>query len=164
MRHDSAMESARNVAPAALLMSLERRSYCWIVRRFTPDFFAQFTLGDPAVLPSALKADRQGFATDRPIQGINGSIFGDFVKDRVKPKDFPHGKRLPDVLERPSSVPLETGCDPASPVFGGTGVFRPRVRIIVRDARFPQDFQNKFCSGHPRNVFGISSFKLRGYT
>ena len=38
MRHDSAMESARSVAPAALLMSLERCSYCWIVRRFTPDF------------------------------------------------------------------------------------------------------------------------------
>ncbi|WP_303055057.1 hypothetical protein [Victivallis vadensis] len=46
----------------------------------------------------------------------------------------------------------------------GTGVFRPRVRIIVRDAGFPQDFQNKFCSGHPGNVFGVSSFKLRGYT
>ena len=37
-RQESVSASARNVAPAALLMSLERRSYCWIVRRFTPDF------------------------------------------------------------------------------------------------------------------------------
>ena len=40
------------------------------------------------------------------------------MRDRVKPEDFPHGKRLPDVLERPSGVPLETGRDPAGPVFG----------------------------------------------
>lgn len=37
-RQESVSASARNVAPAALLMSLARRSYCWIVRRFTPDF------------------------------------------------------------------------------------------------------------------------------
>lgn len=98
------------VAPAAVLMSLEGRSYCWIVRRFTPDF----SLNSRWVL----KVGRLGFATDRPIQSINGTIFGDFVRDRVKPEDFPHGKRLPDVLERPSGVPLETGRDPAGPVFG----------------------------------------------
>lgn len=51
MRHDSAMESARNVAPTALLMSLERRSYCWIVRRFTPDF----SLNSRWVIPQSFR-------------------------------------------------------------------------------------------------------------
>ena len=86
------------------------------------------------------------------------------MRDRVKPEDFPHGKRLPDVLERPSGVPLETGRDPAGPVSGGTGVFRPCRRIFDRHSGFLQDFQCQLRAGHAGHVFGNTALKRKGDT
>lgn len=129
-RHPRVLASDSRLSTAALLMSFARCSYCWILRRETPDFSDSSLCEMPLAFRTVCSVVAAILPPDSVGEHIHCLVFRRFMQGGIHPFNFTHRKNLQNIFKRHTGTPLKISEDISAPIFRRAIVFKSRQRNL----------------------------------